>query len=113
VLPAFEALGKPQKLEVIVARHAGSVFGQMLQPCRARSPPNLIGDGVRKSGSRTSLRPLDHSGFDRLQANAFDLGERITIQGSGMGDRIKGRLIFLKFNVRKCSSIHRSVFRTR
>jgi hypothetical protein len=30
MLPAFEAVGKPQKLEVVVPRHAESVFGQML-----------------------------------------------------------------------------------
>ncbi|MFT6673168.1 MAG: hypothetical protein ACJAVZ_004664 [Afipia broomeae] len=97
VLPAFEALGKPQKLEVIVTRHAGSVFGQMLQPCRARSPPNLIGNGVPEIRLADFFATLDHSGFDRLQANAFDLGERITIQGSGMGDRIKGRFDILEF----------------
>ena len=46
MLPAFEALGKPQKLEVIVACHAGSVLGRMLEPRRSRSAPNLIGNGV-------------------------------------------------------------------
>jgi hypothetical protein len=46
MLPAFETLGKPQELEVVVARHAGSVFGQMLQACGARSLSNLISDGV-------------------------------------------------------------------
>jgi len=82
VLPAFEALGKPQKLEVIVARHAGSV----LVKCCSRAVPDRrrisSATGVPEIRLADFFATLDHSGFDRLQANAFDLGERITIQGS-------------------------------
>lgn len=61
MLPAFKTLGKPQKLEVVVAWHAGSVF-EMLQACGTRSPSNLISDGMTKVRFVHLFAALDHGG---------------------------------------------------